>query len=234
MSDENITTPTETVVETPADTTPEWDGSFDTLADQPWYASIPEKARPHIETWHGATKELDFYRQLVDADPDKAALLTGKAKVADLERQLQEAGQSKAELEALREEIRVEKSNQAFRAFAAAHPEVVDDEDVYEIYLAARFKEGGTEEKALALAYRALGKPVPGAKSVEPITPAAPEPPPTPKTRAVTLPKSEQAMSTSTNSNRGLDRPAYAGLPLDDALRLQREKAEAADKNALG
>ncbi len=65
--------------------------------------------------------------------------------------------------------------------------------------------------------------------TAEPVAPAAP-----PRTRTVTLPKSEQAMSTTTNSNRGLDRPAYAGLPLDEALRLQREKAEAADKNALG
>lgn len=240
MSDEN-TAPVEgaegaeSVATTEPDAsveTPVWDGSADTLADQPWYESIPEAARAHIETWGSSAAQLNFYRQIVDADPDQAAIAADRTKLKDMEAQLAEAGKSATELADLRKQIEDEKLNKEFDAWAAEHKTILDSPKAWKTYLALR-NGGEPEEDALEAAYALTGK-APAAAAGAPTQATEPAPVVQPRTRTVTLPKSEAAMSSSTNTARSMERSKYAGKTLDEAIALQEAAAREADKNALG
>lgn len=221
-----------------ADTPSEWDGTFDTLSTQPWYTGIPEKARPHFQSWHEATSERDFYKKIADGDPDKSAYMAereaDKTRLADLERQLAEAGQSKKDLEELRAKITEEKVMQEFAEVRKTYPDIVDHENpkVFDAFM--DLLEAGKSQAVAARMVRAefeiAPAPAPSASAAQPSGNTSASAPT--KTREVVLPKSEQAMSDTSNTPRPEKGGKYKGMGWEEAkaAKLRDMEAEESDE----
>jgi hypothetical protein len=230
------------VVETPVDAgagaegaAPEWDGDFEKLDKQPWWASVPEAARPHILKAHeertSATARAGYLDRIFGADDAVTAL---RGEIADKEKVISGLKESLGKAEGtakehetrargLEERIADQETEQSFKTMQAKYPDIFADvvltEDkkgvdptkgAYPRFV--RLLSSGMSEEDAATAARAfIAKPAEAA-------------PARPATRTVEVPKSVSAATPGGNTPRATVSGKEANETFDDrAARMMRE-----------
>lgn len=247
----SVVEPTTQEPETPA--APEWDGDFGTLADQEWFKAIPESARTHIaskaveaaeakEQAAKATERAAFLDKLFEADDAVVTLKTELEKAhgerASLQAALDAATKEKGDLETKYQTISAQmaeaEADRAFEVMKAKYEDIfadvyykdeakteLEDKGAYMTFVDLLSK-GVPEEKAAKLARAELPQ---GARPAAP----APKAPERPAVRPVTVPKAVAAATPAGNSASTTKQIIPRDMPLADAMRLARQKAEEED-----
>lgn len=222
---------------------PEWDGDWSKVGEQPWYKSIPDTARGHIEKRMAdadqASKRAEFLDRMFQADDSAAALL-------------KELEASKAERETLAKALDTEKSertkltetytsaqqrlaemeaDRAFDAMAAKHPDIFKDV-YYKDAEKTELEDKGAFMKFMNLLQKGLSE-EDAAKYARLELPqgaqAAPAAPPRPAERAVEVPKSVRAASIPGNSASTTVPNIKPDEDIDKALASAKAKAALED-----
>lgn len=224
---------------------PEWDGDWSKVGEQPWYKSLPDTARTHLDKRLAdadqASKRAEFLDRMFQADDSVAALMkeleASKAERGTLAKALDTAKFEHTKLTetytSAQQRLAEMEADRAFDAMAAKYPDIfkdvyykdaekseLEDKGAYMKFIAL-LEKGLPEEDAAKYARLELPQ---GAQAA-----SAPATPPRPAERTVEVPKSVRAASIPGNSASTTVPAIKPDEDIDKALASAKAKAALED-----